>query len=282
MLVYDLLAALVAAALLGAAALKLTDRTGTAVAAETFGLRGRPARWAWLPLGALEAILAAGLLAGPPAAAWPAAALLGAFAIAQASAIAAGRSGAPCGCFGARGHLSWGSVARTALLSAAAALLALAPAPEPRPPLPAALAALALAAVLVMRARRPAGALEVAGEGPALGARLDVGGAALALFVADGCRLCRALVPHAQRLGAAVYDEVADAGIWAAADVPGAPFAVALSADGTVLAKGTVNTRAQLLSVVAAADARRREIEHPQRPSRGAASCRPQAPPSPR
>jgi hypothetical protein len=34
--------------------------------------------------------------------------------------------------------------------------------------------------------------------------------------------------------------------------VPGAPFAVALAADGTVLAKGTVNTRRQLVSVLAA------------------------------
>jgi hypothetical protein len=40
---------------------------------------------------------------------------------------------------------------------------------------------------------------------------------------------------------------------WASAAVPGAPFAVALAADGTVLAKGTVNTRRQLASVVAAA-----------------------------
>ena len=35
-----------------------------------------------------------------------------------------------------------------------------------------------------------------------------------------------------------------DADAWAAADVPGSPFAVALDADGTVLAKGTFNTGA--------------------------------------
>ena len=44
---------------------------------------------------------------------------------------------------------------------------------------------------------------------------------------------------------------------WAAADVPGSPFAVALDADGTVLAKGTFNTAAQLESVLATAERRR-------------------------
>ena len=268
MLVYAPLAALVGAALLGAAALKLADRTGTAVAAETFGLRGRSARWIWLPLVALEAGLAAGLLAAPTAApAWVAGGVLAAFAIAQSGAIAGGRSGAPCGCFGARGHLSWGSVARSGLLAAAAALLALAPASEAPPALATGLLTLALMAGLVVRARRPARALEVAGEGPNIGARFDARGAPLALFVADGCRLCRALIPLARRLGAAIYDEVADADAWAAAAVPGAPFAVALAADGTVLAKGTVNTRAQLASVVAAGNGRRAQIEHPERPS---------------
>ena len=53
------------------------------------------------------------------------------------------------------------------------------------------------------------------------------------------------------------FDEVKDAGAWAAADVPGSPFAVALDADGTVLAKGTFNTGAQLESVLATAERRR-------------------------
>ncbi|MEA2223072.1 MAG: Methylamine utilization protein MauE, partial [Solirubrobacteraceae bacterium] len=269
MLVSALLAALVGAALLGAAALKVADRTGTAVAAETFGLRGRAARWAWLPLAGLEAALAVALLGGSPAAAWAAAIVLGVFATAQAAAIAAGRSGAPCGCFGARGHLSWGSVARAASLAAAAALLALGFAAA-APPLVPALGALALATAIVLRARRPSGALEVAAEGPPLGSRLHLGrdGVRLALFVAEGCRLCRALSAHAQRLGGAVFDEVADAAAWSAAGVPGAPFAVALAADGTVLAKGTVNTRGQLASVVGAAQARARAQAgsvHPER-----------------
>ena len=53
------------------------------------------------------------------------------------------------------------------------------------------------------------------------------------------------------------FDEVEHADAWAAADVPGSPFAVALDADGTVLAKGTFNTGAQLESVLAAAERRR-------------------------
>jgi hypothetical protein len=249
-----LLVALLGATLLAAAALKVADPTGTAVAAATFGLRGVAARSAGVALAGLEAGLAAGLLAGAPWAPAATAALLGAFAVVQALAIAAGRGGAPCGCFGARGRISWGSVARTALLALAAA--ALAAADRPPPPLLPALAAGALAAAIVLRtrARRPTGALDVAGEGPVLGSPLELGdGVRLALFTAPGCRLCRALVPQARRLGASVFDEVADARPWALAAVPGAPYALALGADGTVLAKGTVNTRAQLASVLGAA-----------------------------
>lgn len=264
MLVFALLAALAGAALLGAATLKAGDRTATAIAAETYGLRGGVARWIWLPLAALEATLAAGVIAGSLALTWAAAAVLAVFALAQAGALVAGRAGAPCGCFGGRGRISWASVARTLLLAAAAAVVALRPEGAAPAPLLTALLAIAGASAITFRARRPGGALEVAGEGPALASRLDTRGAPLALFVADGCRLCRALVPQARRLGAAIYDEERDAGMWAAAAVPGAPFAVALAADGTVLAKGTVNTRAQLSSVVAAGQGRRAEIEHPE------------------
>jgi hypothetical protein len=271
LLVQAILAALVGTALLAAAAFKLLDRTGTAVAAASFGLRGRAARAVWLPLAALEASLAAGVLAGVTLAAGTAAATFAAFAAAQAIAIAAGRSGAPCGCFGARGRISWTSVARAGLLAAAAAVLA-----EPAtdgaatsaPNLLAALAATAVATALVLRTRRPDGALDIAGEGPPPGASLDLGeGVRLALFTSAGCHLCRSLVPRAERLGATIIDEVSGAAQWSAANVPGAPFAVALAADGTVLAKGTVNTPAQLRSVAGAAQARA-GAEHPQRSSR--------------
>ena len=59
------------------------------------------------------------------------------------------------------------------------------------------------------------------------------------------------------RVALHTFDEVEHADAWAAADVPGSPFAVALDADGTVLAKGTFNTGAQLESVLAAAERRR-------------------------
>jgi hypothetical protein len=257
MLLDVLLAALLGAALLVAAGLKAVDRTSTAVAAGTFGLHGRAARSAWLPLVLLEALLAAWLLAGWGTGAWATAAVLAAFAAAQAGAIAAGRGGAPCGCFGARGVVSWGSVGRTILLAAGAAVLAVGGAAGPVALRVAAAAAAVLGAgAIVARAHRsgaPAGALDVAGEGPPLGERLALGGEPrLAFFVSPGCRLCRALLAPARALGATVYDEREDPQAWAAAAVPGAPFAVALAADGTVLAKGTVNTRRQLASVLAA------------------------------
>lgn len=261
-----LLAALLGATLLTAAGRKIADPTGTAVAAETYGLRGRAARSVWPALAALEAGLAAGILAAAAPAALAAAAVFGVFALAQAAAIAAGRSGAPCGCFGARGRLSWWSVARTALLAGAAALLGLSAAGAPSP-LVATIGALGLVCAIVLRARGPGGALDVEGEGPALGTRPALGDdVRLAFFTAPGCRLCRALTPQARRLGASVFDERADAAAWTSAAVPGAPFAVALGADGIVLAKGTVNTRRQLVSVLATARARDRS--HPQASSR--------------
>ena len=261
MLLAALLAALLGTALLVAAGLKAVDRTGTAIAAGTFGLHGRAARAAWAPLVALEVALAAAVLAGWGPGAWAAAAVLAAFAAAQAGAILAGRAGAPCGCFGARGVVSWGSVGRTALLAAAAVALGLAAA-DLAPAVSAATAAAALlvAAIVVLRTTRsaaPAGALEVASEGPPVGVPLDLGeGVRLAFFTAPGCRLCGALAGPARELGATILDEREHAAAWATAAVPGAPFAVALAADGTVLAKGTVNTRRQLQSVVAAAHER--------------------------
>ena len=53
-----------------------------------------------------------------------------------------------------------------------------------------------------------------------------------------------------------VFDEVADAATWAAAAVPGSPYAVALDAPGVALAKGTFNSLVQLEGIVATARAR--------------------------
>jgi hypothetical protein len=272
--------------LLASAILKLADPMGTRAALATYGIRGS-ATLAWGALVAVEAILAIAVGAGLDAAAYAAAALLAGFCALQAAALAAGRGGAPCACFGARGRVSRGSVARTGLLAIAFAALPLLPRTEPSTEgwlaiglAGALLGLLALAVVVLALAREvgmlrlaadPRGALEVPHEGPEVGGRtalaeeftLAPGRIGLAVFSSDGCGLCRALEPAVAafardpRVMLRVFDEARDAGAWTAADVPGSPFAVALDADGTVLAKGTFNTGAQLETVLAAAERRR-------------------------
>jgi hypothetical protein len=274
--------------LLASAVLKLVDPAGTRAALPTYGVRSEQlARVLWGALVAVEAALAVGVGAGIDAAAYAAAGLLAVFCAAQAVALATGRGGAPCACFGARGRVSRGSLARTALLASALAVLPLLPRSEPSTEawlalgLAVALAGLAALAVVVLSLARevgmlrlatdPRGALEVAHEGPEVGARtaladrfeLTAGRIGLAVFSSEGCGLCRALEPAVEafgrdpRVALRRFDEVRDADAWAVADVPGSPFAVALDADGTVLAKGTFNTGAQLESVLAAAEQRR-------------------------
>jgi hypothetical protein len=274
--------------LVASAALKLADPRGTRAALATYGLRSEaPARVVWGALVVVEAGLGIAVAAGIDAAAYAAGALLALFCAAQAVALMTGRGGAPCACFGARGRVSRGSVARAAVLAAAFAALPLLPRSEPSTEgwlalgLGAALLGIAgLAVGLLALAREvgmlrlavdPRGALEVAHEGPEIGARsalgsrlaLAPGRIGLAVFSSEGCGLCRSLEPAVAALGAdprvalRTFDEVRDADAWAAADVPGSPFAVALDADGTVLAKGTFNTGAQLESVLAAAERRR-------------------------
>ena len=220
------------------------------------------------------------MLAGATAAAWAAAATFVAFAAAQSIAIAAGRAARRAAASGRAGG-SRGVRSRAPRCSARrrAARRAGAPHSGRRPRPSSSLAALGVAGAIVLRTRRPAGALDVAGEGPLLGTSLPLGdGVRLALFTSPGCRLCRSLAPRAERLGARIIDEPAGAALWSAANVPGAPFAVALAADGAVLAKGTVNTRAQLASVAGAAQVRA-GAEHPQRSSRRG-FLQPPAPPS--
>jgi len=223
------------------------------------------------------------------AAAYAAAALMALFAGAQGVALARGRGGAPCACFGARGHVSGASIARAAVLAAAFAAAPALPRSEPTTEewlalgLAVALLGLVALAVVVLALARevgmlrlsldPRGALEVAHEGPEVGARsplaerfedeLAPGRIGLAVFSSEGCQMCRALAPAVAAYGRDPrvvlrgFDEVRDADAWTVADVPGSPFAVALDADGTVLAKGTFNTGAQLESVLAAAERRR-------------------------
>lgn len=274
--------------LLASAAAKLADPVGTRAALATYGVRSeRLAGVTWGALVVVEAGLGVAVGAGIDAAAYTAAGLLAVFCAAQAAALASGRGGAPCACFGARGRVSRASLARTALLAVALAVLPLLPRSEPSAEgwlaigLAGALLGLAALTVIVLALARevgmlrlaadPRGALEIAHEGPEVGGRTALadnfeiapGRIGLAVFSSDGCGLCRALEPAVAAFGRdprvvlSRFDEVRDADAWAAADVPGSPFAVALDADGTVLAKGTFNTGAQLESVLAAAERRR-------------------------
>ena len=279
--------------LLGSVVLKFAGGAASRDALATYGLRGENAARAWAALVAVEAGLAVGVAAGADGAAWAAAGLLTLFAIAQAVALARGRGGRPCGCFGARGRLSRASLARTVLLAAGFAVLPLLPRTAPTTEqwlavgLGVALLGLAALAVVVLALARevgvlrlslaPQGALEIPHEGPELGGRtavaaafgeaLEERGLGLAVFTSEGCSMCRTLAPAVAALARdphvalRTFDEFEDAEAWAAADVPGSPYAVAVGADGTVLAKGTFNSAAQLESVLATAE-RRREALH--------------------
>jgi hypothetical protein len=114
-------------------------------------------------------------------------------------------------------------------------------------------------------------ALEMPGEGPEIGSLHDVRAWAgdsdaliVAVFTSEGCPMCRNLGPSLDHLRQDAhlrvleFDEVRDAAVWASLDAPGSPYAVALSAEGEVLAKGTFNGLAQLESVIFTAAERRR------------------------
>ena len=206
------------------------------------------------------------------------------FALAQAAVLVSGHGGAPCACFGARGRVGRASLGRVALLAIALAALPLLDRRDVSTEgwlgigLAAALLGLAGLGVAVLALARelgalraeigPRGALEIPEEGPELGGRTELmevepGRLGLAVFTSEGCGMCRALEPAIEALGRdplvrlRTFDEVRDAHAWAAAGIPGSPFAVALDADGTVLAKGTFNTAGQLESVLATAERRR-------------------------
>ena len=278
--------------LLVSAGLKLAAGPEGRAALASYGIRDESlASVVWAALGAIEAGLAVGLIAGAEGAAWATAALFTVFCAAQGVALVQGRGGAPCGCFGAKGRVGGASVGRAALLAVAAATL---PLLDRRPltteewlGLGLGLALLGLAALavgLLALAREigelrmqlgPQGALEIAGEGPEIGGRTALAerfaGLApeafgLAVFTSEGCHICQALAPAVSaferdpRVLLRRFDEVEDADAWALADVPGSPFAVAIGADGIVLAKGTFNSGGQLESVLAAAERRRGTI----------------------
>jgi uncharacterized membrane protein YphA (DoxX/SURF4 family) len=282
----------VLAGVLAVAALsKLASPSASRSAMASFGFAEGPLRsLAWATLIALELGLAAGVALGSAAAAYGAAALMLLLAAVMAGALLRGQAGAPCACFGARSRVSRLGVGRNLLLAGAFAALPSLSSVELSTDgwlavgLSLALAACAGMTVAVLALAREVGmlrlrlgstgALEVAGEGPALGtpapellARIPLERArtALAVFTSEGCQMCRNLAPAVESLArepevaVGVFEEVADSGLWRALGIPGSPFAVALDPEGTVLAKGTFNNLAQLESVIATAELRRSE-----------------------
>ena len=277
------------AVLAGASAAKLASPGASRTALATFGFQGaRLQGLAWAALIAIELGLAAGVIAGSDVAALLAAGLMALFAATMVGAMLRGRAGAPCGCFGARSTVSGAAIARNLAIAAGFAALSLLPEQELSTDewlglglLLALLACAGLAVAVLALGREvgmlrlrlgPAGALEVSGEGPALGARLDLrerfdpgphAELALAVFTSRGCRVCESLEPALASLtrdpllALRRFDEHAAADVWEELRIPGSPFALALDLEGRVLAKGTFNNLAQLESVLAAAERRR-------------------------
>jgi hypothetical protein len=276
---------LLALVLLAAAAGKLAAGAEARRALRSFGVVRPRLQWtAWAGAVLAETALAAALVARVPYAPVAGAVLLGGFAAVLATALARGRGGAPCGCFGRRSRIGRLAVLRAAALAVACAVLPLLPARHVSTQawlvagLAAALAGIALLAVAVLALARelgevrlalgPQAALSIDGEGPELGTRVAAidrftpeARLAVAVFTSPGCRLCRALDPAVRLVGRepgvslAVFDEQEDADVWHALRIPGSPFGVVLDADGTVLSKGTFNTLAQLEGLLAAAEA---------------------------
>jgi hypothetical protein len=275
---------LLATVLAGSAVAKLAAGGEARDALRSFGIRGARLRaGVWSAIVAAELVLAAALVLAVPGAAAAAAALLGLYAAALAVALARGRDGAPCGCFGRRSRIGRLAVLRAAALAAAAAASPWLPDAHPSTTawlaaglatallgitvLGAAVLALARELGEVRLALGPQAALSLAGEGPEPGSRVTVidrfePGArlALAVFSSPSCRLCQGLEPAIRLVGRepgvslAVFDEQRDADVWHALGIPGSPFAVVMAGDGTVLATGTFNTLAQLEGLLAAAE----------------------------
>ena len=283
------------AVLVGAALLKLASPRSSVAALGTFGFTEAAAPLGGVGVGDLRGAWHSGP-ASPPARSRPHTsppALMALFGLLLIGALMRGRAGAPCACFGSRSRVSRLGVLRNFAMAAGYAALPLLPEDSLSTDqwlglgLGAALLACAGLAVAVLALARevgmlrlrmgPAAALEIPGEGPALGE--DAGltarfgpappdGLLLAVFLSEGCHVCRSLEPTIEGLASdpvlsvLVFDEVADAEVWQRLAIPGSPYAAALDLDGVVLAKGSFNNLAQLESILATAE-RRRAAEEP-------------------
>jgi len=276
-----LLRVLLGAVLLVAAAGKIRAGGRARDALRSYGIAsGRTRAALWVGAIAAEAGLGIALAMNAPGAAEAAAGLMGLFALGLVWAIATGRAGKPCGCFGVRSRIGWPAVARAGLLAGALAALPFLPDAHLSTDawltagLVVALAAVVGLAVAVLALARELGELRIAvapqaalsleHEGPELGSRLDLierferaAPLAVAVFTSPGCVLCTALEPSLRLVASdpevelELFDEEADAEAWRELGIPGSPYAVVLSADGDVLAKGTFNSLYQLESLLA-------------------------------
>ncbi len=281
-----------AGVLAGAALAKLASPSAGREALAGLGFDSPLARTlGFWSLIAIEIGLAVGLVAGSTEAAVLGAGLMTMFGLVMAGAIARGRAGQPCGCFGARSRIGWAGVARNFALAAGFVAVVALPSDDLTTDewlglgLVGALAAsAALGAMTLALAREvgllrmrvgPGSALEISHEGPEVGSRTEIAAEipgldrkelGLAVFTSAGCHICEAMRPAVDSIAAhpavAVgrFDEVAQSDAWVALDVPGSPYAVALDTQGTVLAKGTFNNLAQLESILATGERRREGI----------------------
>ena len=280
-----LLRLVLAAVLLGSAAAKLAAGERGRRALASYGLHGRGATAAWAGTIALEGVIGVAVAAGVPGAAEAAAVLLGLFTLLLVVAIARGRAGQPCGCFGNRSRIGWGAAVRSACLAAAFAVLPFLPdtslSTEAWLGVGLAVALVGVAALVVALlalarevgelrlAVAPQAALSLDHEGPELGDRVGLierferqAPLAVAVFTSAGCSLCTALEPSLRLLARdselelQLFDEHDDAEAWESLAVPGSPYAVVLAPDGEVLAKGTFNSLYQLESLLGPAAVR--------------------------
>ena len=278
----DILARFVTAAiLLWAVAAKAAARDPERL--EAYGVPRALRSPGYLALALVEAAVAVALLAGfsfgPPAGIG-----LGVlFTLALTRARARGIRRLDCGCFGAKEHRVEVLILRALAFTAVAGLAAF-PLEVSRPSKQAlvvvalvvlAAAVIVLAALVLALYRQvgvltlrvgPGVAFELAEEGPGLGepapelAGLAGSGPELAVFFSPGCRLCRQLAPGVRALGReglavhVVYESEQPETFerWA---VPGTPFAAHI-VNGTVVAKGTVNTLEQLEQLVSIGEER--------------------------
>lgn len=275
---------LLAAVMLGAALSKLAGPASSRRALATYGVHGEVRQTIGLALiVASELAIAAGLAAG-----WEPAAVAG-LALATTGAgltallLSRGREGAPCPCFGARSRVGRAGLIRDLVLAAGMVAVIAAPTYQPTRDewfaiglAAALLLCLALAAAVAALAREvgmlrmrvgPSAALEIPEEGPPLGARSTIadqfdGGDAelrLAVFMSPGCRVCESLRPAVEsirgteRIAIRVFDEQQDLIAWEQAEIPGSPYAVAITREGIVVAKGTFNNLRQLEGLVGTA-----------------------------